>query len=186
MTKRFHISTFKPSIFQGRLDFEAVSKRQTQVLAVEYRAERIIFTMLAALLAALFFAYFYFVIGSVLNVIGEKQADTKASNIQGSIAMLEQQYFSLSQSLTPQTAADMALPPFRTRSTYIDRATRRQLSHRSTRYNPLDEIEPAPTHPNTLRSFHFHCAAPHAPPLLRADRARLGIPGRRHGPIRTA
>jgi hypothetical protein len=111
MTKRFHISKLKPSIFQGRLDFEAVSKRQTQVLAVEYRAERIALTLLIALLAALFFGYFYFVIGSVFNVIGERQADAESSNLQSSIATLEQQYFSLSQSLTPQSAADMGLAP---------------------------------------------------------------------------
>lgn len=111
MTKKFHISRFKPSIFQGKLDFEAVSKRQTQVLAVEHPAERIAFTILIALLAALFFAYFYFVIGSVFNVIGEKQADATSSNLQGSIASLEQQYFALSQSLTPQMATALGLTP---------------------------------------------------------------------------
>ena len=106
-----HISKFKPSIFQGRLDFEAVSKRQTSILAVEYRAERVIFTILAVLLCALIFGYFYFVTGSVFNVIAEKQADAQSANMQGTIGSLEEQYFSLSQSLTPQTATDMGLAP---------------------------------------------------------------------------
>jgi hypothetical protein len=111
MMSRFHISKLKPSVFQGRFDFEAVSKRQTQVLAVEHPAERFAFTILIAILAVLFCAYFYFVIASVFNVIGEKQADTKSANLQGSIASLEQQYFSLSQSLTQQEAAAMGLTP---------------------------------------------------------------------------
>lgn len=111
MTKKFHISKLKPSIFQGSLDFDAVSKRQTQVLAVEYPIERFAFSALVVLLAVLFCAYFYFVSVSVLNVIGEKQADASAANIQGSIASLEQQYFALSQSLTPQAATAMGLTP---------------------------------------------------------------------------
>lgn len=111
MKTRFHISKLKPSIFQGRLDLDTVSKRRTQVLAVEHPAERIAFSLLIALLAALFFAYFYFVIASVFNVIAEKQADTASSNMQGSIATLEQQYFSLSQALTPQAATAMGLAP---------------------------------------------------------------------------
>jgi hypothetical protein len=93
------------------LDFDAVSKRQTQVLAVEHPAERLAFTLLIALLAVLFFAYFYFVVASVFNVIAEKQADAKSTNLQGSIASLEQQYFSLSQSLTPQEATALGLAP---------------------------------------------------------------------------
>src|ERR1700733_11667719 len=60
-----HISKFKPSIFQGRLDFEAVSKRQSAVLAVEYPLERILFTMLMILLVGFICAYFYFVAASV-------------------------------------------------------------------------------------------------------------------------
>ncbi|MDR3571498.1 MAG: hypothetical protein P4L81_04865 [Candidatus Pacebacteria bacterium] len=111
MTKKFHISKLKPSIFQGRLDFDAVSKRQSQVLAVEYPAERLAFTVFASVLLILFFAYFYFVIGSVFNVISEKQADAQAAKLQGSIASLEQKYFALSQNLTPQTASDMGLTP---------------------------------------------------------------------------
>lgn len=111
MTKRFHISKLKPSIFQGKLDFETVSKQQSRVLAVEYPAERIMFALLLTVLGILFFAYFYFVIGSVFNVIGEKQADAASANLQGSIATLEQQYFSLSQALTPEAASAMGLAP---------------------------------------------------------------------------
>lgn len=111
MTRKFHISKLKPSIFQGSFDFEAVSKRQTPVLAIEYPAERLAFNMLIVLLAVLFCAYFYFVIVSVFNVIAEKQADTASASLQGSIASLEQEYFSLSQSLTPAAASEMGLAP---------------------------------------------------------------------------
>jgi hypothetical protein len=111
-----HISRFKPSIFQGRLDFDAVSKRQTSVLAVEYPLERIAFTILMAILAACICAYFYFVIGSVFNVIGEKQADAQSAHMQGSISTLEQQYFSLSQGLTPQAASALGLAPIKSTS----------------------------------------------------------------------
>lgn len=111
MSRKFHISTLKPSIFQGTLDFEAVSKRQTIVLAVQHPLERLAYPVLGALLAILFIAYLYFVTMSVFHVIGEKQADAQSANIQGSIASLEQQYFSLSQSLTPQAASAMGLAP---------------------------------------------------------------------------
>lgn len=108
-----HISRFKPSIFQGKLDFEAVSKRQTSVLAVEYPAERYAFMVLSFLLLLLIAGYFYFVVGSVFNVIAEREADARSNNLQGSIASLEQQYFSLSQALTPQAASDMGLAPIK-------------------------------------------------------------------------
>jgi hypothetical protein len=111
-----HISKFKPSVFQGAFDFDAVSKRQTAVLAVEHPVERIAFTLLIGVLAVLICAYFYFVIASVFNVIGEKQADVASSNMQGNISTLEQQYFSLSQGLTPQAATDMGLAPIQNTS----------------------------------------------------------------------
>ncbi len=113
MTKKFHISKLKPSIFQGSLDFETVAKRQSQVLAMEYPVERMAFIALLGLLTVLFFSYFYFVVGSVFHVIGEKQADARSANLQSSINSLEQQYFSLSQALTPQAAADMGLAPIK-------------------------------------------------------------------------
>ena len=111
MIRKFHISKLKPSILQGSLDFEAVSRRQTQVLAVEYPIERHLFTALVLLLTVLFCSYFYFVVGSVFNVIGEKQADANSADLQSSIASLEKQYFALSQTLTPQAASSMGLAP---------------------------------------------------------------------------
>ncbi len=114
------ISKFKPSILQGRLDFDAVSKKRARVLAVEYRAERIALAALLGLLALFVAAYFYFVIGSVFNVIAEKEADAKSALMQQSIGGLEQQYFTLSQSLTPQTAADMGLAPVQS-TQYVSR-----------------------------------------------------------------
>ena len=112
MTKRtFHISRLKPSIFQGKLDFDAVSKRQTSILAVEHPAERVAFTVLIVILAPLICAYFYFVVASISHVIARKEADTNSAALQESIGGLEQQYFALSQSLTPQEATQMGLTP---------------------------------------------------------------------------
>ncbi|HTR18812.1 MAG TPA: hypothetical protein VMH91_02415 [Candidatus Paceibacterota bacterium] len=112
MTKRtFHISRLKPSVFQGAFDFEAVSKRQTPVLAIEHPAERIMFTVLLVVLGLFICAYFYLVVASVLNVIARKQADATSADLQQSIGSLEQQYFALSQSITPQEASQMGLAP---------------------------------------------------------------------------
>lgn len=112
MSKRtFHISKLKPSVFQGSFDFETVSKKQTRALAIEYPAERAAFAILVGALALLICAYFYFVIASVFNVIGERQADAEASGLQGTIASLEEQYFALSQALTPEEASDLGLTP---------------------------------------------------------------------------
>lgn len=113
MKKYLRISKFKPSAFQGKFDFEAVAKRQTQVLAMEHPAERYALSMLLLVLATLFCAYLYFVVGSVFNVIAEKEADARSNQIQTSINTLEEQYFSLTQSLTPQAASDMGLAPIR-------------------------------------------------------------------------
>ena len=112
MTKSlFKISKLKPSAFQAKFDFDAASKRQHAALAIEHPIERLMFTMLALLLALLFFAYFYFVVGSVLNIINRREADTRSQQVQGVIGELESQYFALSQSLTPDSASSIGLSP---------------------------------------------------------------------------
>jgi hypothetical protein len=111
MKKSFNISKYKPSIFQGSFDFDAVSKRQLNVLAFEYPAERIAFFALSILLAILFCGYFYFVASSVLNIIARKEADAQSAQLQGSIGTLEEQYFALSQTLSPADATTLGLSP---------------------------------------------------------------------------
>lgn len=111
MTKHFRISKIAPSALQGRIDFDAVAKREMRVLAAEYPAERLAFKILIALLAVLVFAYFYFVIASVLNIIARKEADAQASKIESAVGDLEQQYFALSQEITPQAARELGLAP---------------------------------------------------------------------------
>ena len=108
---RFHISKLKPSVLQGAFDFEAVSSRRSSALAVEYRAERYAFLCLVGILGTLVCAYFYFVVSSVLNVVAERTADTQSAEIQTTIGSMEQQYFALTQSLTPGAATDMGLAP---------------------------------------------------------------------------
>ncbi|HUO50047.1 MAG TPA: hypothetical protein VMU25_00525 [Candidatus Paceibacterota bacterium] len=111
MTKRFRIKNITPSALQGRIDFDAVAKREMRVLAAEHPAERIALKVLLVLLAVLLFAYFYFVVASVLNIIARKEADAQASKIESAVGNLEQQYFALSQSITPQAAQDLGLAP---------------------------------------------------------------------------
>lgn len=111
--KKFHISKLKPTALQGAFDFEAVSRRQTQMLAIEHPAERYAFLFLVSVLGILICAYFYFVVGSVFNVIAERTADAQSAQLQGTIGSLEQQYFALSQTLTPQAASNMGLAPIK-------------------------------------------------------------------------
>jgi hypothetical protein len=114
------ISKYKPSAFQGRFDFDAVSKKKISILANEYPTERIVFLALFGFLAILFCAYFYFVSASVLNIIARKEADAQSARMQGSIGSLEEHYFALSQAITPEAAANLGLTPI-ARTQYVYR-----------------------------------------------------------------
>ncbi len=111
MMKKLKISKYTPSIFQSKMDFESVAKRQMPILAIEYPIERVALTVLVSFLAILFCAYFYLVVASVLNIIARKEADARSARLQSDIGTLEHQYFELSQSITPQSASEMGLAP---------------------------------------------------------------------------
>ena len=96
------ISKYRPSIFQGKFDFS---------LSMEHPIERLIFRALTVFLIALVCGYLYFVSASVLNVIARKDALAQVAVIQGSIGGLEQQYFKLSQAVTPQSGQALGLSP---------------------------------------------------------------------------
>ena len=85
--------------------------KQISILAVEYPIERVAFLVLSGMLAILFCAYFYLVVASVLNIIARKEADASAATMQGTIGSMEEQYFALSQQITPQAAAQAGLTP---------------------------------------------------------------------------
>jgi len=120
MGKKFSISKYKPSIFQGSFDFDAVSKRQLTVLAIEHSMERLAFAAFSVILAILFCAYFYLVVASVLNIIDRREADTRSAQVQGAIGSLEQQYFALSQTLSPASAQSLGLSPV-SNTEYVER-----------------------------------------------------------------
>ena len=84
---------------------------QLSILAVEHPLERRAFAVSSALVAILFFAYLYFVAASVLNIVARKEADAHATNLQSSIGALEENYFELAQSMTPQLASEIGLAP---------------------------------------------------------------------------
>jgi hypothetical protein len=118
-TKQHHISKHAPSIFQGRLTFAAVSKPH-RVLAVEHPGEQVVFRVAIVLLGLLALCYLYFVTSSVINVIARKEALTQSVKISRSIGALEEQYFSLSQSITPESALALGLTPL-TSPNYVSR-----------------------------------------------------------------
>src|SRR5580698_2693645 len=119
--QKLKISKHTPSVFQGRLNLAAASKPRVS-LAVEYPAERMILRGLVAALIVLAMGYLYFVSASVINIMAQKEAMTQSAQIEGSIGALEGQYFSLSQSITPQAAVAMGLTPISVQDTdYVDR-----------------------------------------------------------------
>ncbi len=102
------ISKYRPSIFQGRLDFASVG---SAALSAEHPLERNALRVLIAMLFILLCGYFYFVSASVLNIIARKEADTKATQLQTSISIMEQEYFALSKSVDPESATKLGLVP---------------------------------------------------------------------------
>ena len=110
MTKRLlKISKYKPSIFQGKFEFSAGSGQVS--LSLEHPRERLILQTLGVILVALICGYLYFVTASVLNVMARREALASVDAIQGQIGSAEQQYFALSQDVTPQEGAALGLVP---------------------------------------------------------------------------
>ncbi len=110
MGARIHkISKHAPSIFQGRLNFDTA--RHGLSLMMEHPYERILARCLTIAVVTLVAGYLYFVSGSVLNVMARKDALTQVTKIQGAIGGLEQQYFALSQDVTPSTGGVLGLAP---------------------------------------------------------------------------
>lgn len=105
MGNRVKISKHQPSVFQGRLRFSA----PTISLSHEHYAEAHVLRTLVVMLAALLCAYVYFVSASVLNVIARKEALSSIDTMQSSISSLEQNYFALSQGITPAMGATLGL-----------------------------------------------------------------------------
>ena len=118
--KKNKISTYVPSIFQGRIDFAGVSQAPRRSLAIEHPFERHLLTILILALAALACGYLYFVTASVLNVMSRREAISEIAKIQGSIGNLEQEYFALSHDVNLSSASSLGLAPL-SKTSYVYR-----------------------------------------------------------------
>lgn len=101
------ISKYRPSIFQGNLQFSGGSGSVS--LSVEHPFESALFRVLCAGLFVCLAGYLYFVSATVLNIMARKEANIESARIQGSLADLEQQYFALSESVDRHTATSLGL-----------------------------------------------------------------------------
>ena len=110
---------YQPSVFQGRLDFAAISRPRLS-LAIEYPLERVLLRGLYIAILILIAGYLYFVSAAVLNVMARKEALTQITHIDAAIGTLEGKYFSLSQGITPQSAAALGLSTIQS-TEYVDR-----------------------------------------------------------------
>jgi len=108
------ISKYKPSILQGTLHLEVSRPRPS--LAVEHPFERRARLILLIALAFVVVAYLYFVSASILHVIARTEAVHETASIEATIGSLEQQYFALSQEVSPQEASTLGLSPVDTTS----------------------------------------------------------------------
>ena len=77
----------------------------------EHPHERLVIRLLIGTLVGLIFLYIYFVSITTLNVIARKDAMRRADDLTSSIGALEQQYFALARSVTPESAQELGLVP---------------------------------------------------------------------------
>ena len=115
------ISKHIPSSLQASLDFSGATAIS---LSHEIPLERHFFKTLIVLIAALACAYLYFVCASVLNVIARKEAMTNIVQMQSTISVKEQEYFKLSQTVTPSLGEHLGLAPVESPE-YINRPSDR-------------------------------------------------------------
>jgi presenilin-like A22 family membrane protease len=87
---------------------------KVHILVIEYQWERTLLRILLIILAFLTIAYVYFAVSSILNVIAHKEAVAQAAQIESDIGILEQQYFTISQGLTPEVGNALGLSPLAT------------------------------------------------------------------------
>ena len=85
--------------------------KQISILAIEFPHERHIARVLFMVLAVLLCGYLYCVGASVLNIIARKEASAQTSQLQSSIAYMEQQYFALSQGIDRSGELSLGLAP---------------------------------------------------------------------------
>jgi len=112
-TRLQKISKYRPSVFQGKMNF-AVASRRGITLTAEHPAERMMLRILLSALLGLALAYLYFVGASVLNVIARKEALAQTASLATAVAVLERDYFAASQAVSPSQGAQLGLAPVAT------------------------------------------------------------------------
>jgi hypothetical protein len=109
MTKTvIRLSRHIPSVLQQSLDF---SDGPRISLSVEHPGERTVMRAAFVLIAVLICGYLYFVSSSVLNVIARKEALMRIDSMQNSISAMQQEYFALSEGVTPSEGVHLGLAP---------------------------------------------------------------------------
>lgn len=109
MGKLKKISKYTPSIIQGRLDFSAAKKSLS--LTSEHPYESLVLRAIILTICALLCAYLYFVGASILHVVARKEMGAEATKLQSAIALMEREYFALSNTVDDSIASSMGLIP---------------------------------------------------------------------------
>lgn len=82
---------------------------QLGILSIEHVYERTAVRVLLALLCIALAGYVYFVGASILNIIARKEAARATASLQSRIAVMEKQYFALSEEATPSAGQVLGL-----------------------------------------------------------------------------
>lgn len=92
---------------QAQLNFleKAKSLPRQSINVAAYRGEAQLLRILSLLLALSIAGYLYFVGLSIMNVIANREASVMSDRLQSDVAVLEQQYFTLSKEVSPESAA---------------------------------------------------------------------------------
>ncbi len=81
------------------------------IIVIEHPLENAALRVLSALLLTLICSYLYFVGASVLNIIARKEALTEAAKLGTTISNSERDYFTIAESVTPESGASLGLAP---------------------------------------------------------------------------
>lgn len=102
MHKKHHINQL--SLFQKARE---LPKRQVSVAT--FTGESHVLQLLILLLGLCVAAYLYFVGVSIMNVIGSREASIESERLQSIVSTLEEEYFALSKSISPENGVGLGL-----------------------------------------------------------------------------
>lgn len=94
---------------QLKLFEKAKSLPRQSINVAAYRGEPQLLRVLCMLLALAIAGYLYFVGVSIMNVIMSREASLESERLQTNVAVLEQEYFTLSEEVTADAAASFGL-----------------------------------------------------------------------------